>query len=205
MCRVLGYCAADAEGYWRGLTCRKEQPDPLVLDAIRDAVDRHAVFVFVKPGCGYCERAMELLSKFYPDAKARYRVGSTRPYRIGLARALGIAPGNISFPAEWIRGSYVGGADDLSRLHAAGLLEERLREPSRDGTMGSGLPKSKPNSAPAGWQPRTLADRRTLPSVNKQMVLLSDEKLCSGHSDHVRLPCRDFGYGTYMPRAGNWC
>ena len=33
---------------------------------------------------------MELL-EFYPDAKARYRVGSTRPYRIGLARALGIA------------------------------------------------------------------------------------------------------------------
>ena len=143
--KALGYCTSDAEGYLRELTCHREQPDPLVLDAIRDAVDHTTVFLFVKPGCGFCERASKLLSDNYPQAKALSRDGSTRPYRVGLAHALGIAPGNMSFPAIWIRGVYVGGADDLSNLHAAGMLEEKLRAPHLAmAPMGAGLVKTTP-------------------------------------------------------------
>jgi glutaredoxin len=143
--KTLGYCASDAEGYLRELTCRKERPDPLILDAIRDAIDGHAVFLFVKPGCGFCEKAKALLKDVYPQAKALSREGSTRPYRIGLAHALGVAPGNVSFPAVWIRGVFVGGADDLFKLHAARTLEEKLLAPHTPmAPMGAGLVKTRP-------------------------------------------------------------
>ena len=143
--RALGYCVSDAEGYLRELTCRREQPDPLILDAIRDAVDRHACFLFTKPGCRFCEHAEALLADSYPDVDACARVGSTRPYRIGLAHALGVAPGNMSFPAVWIRGVYIGGADELTKMHSAGTLQERLSAPHQPmAPMGAALIKTRP-------------------------------------------------------------
>ena len=143
--KTLAYCISDLEGYLRELTCRREHPDPLIIDAIRDAVDHTAVFLFIKPGCRFCEGALKLLSEHYPQAKSLSREGSTRPYRVGLAHALGVAPGNISYPAIWIRGVYVGGADDLFTLHSRGMLEEKLLAPHLVmAPMGAGLVKTNP-------------------------------------------------------------
>jgi len=94
------------------------------------------VVVFAKPGCGYCKRAKALLQEQHSSASnpafTEVVVDVVKSSAEGavLAKALVISLqlGDMTFPQILIRGRYIGGADDLSDLVAAGQLPRLLGE-----------------------------------------------------------------------------
>jgi len=137
------YCRDDLLSYIREFTCHQDRADPLVLDAIRTFVEKERVAIFVKPGCGFCVRTKALFSQHYPQVSVHSVIGSAHPYRIALARTLGVSA--VSFPAVFIQGKYIGGADAVSKLHNSNML---FAATNKDRTpmapIGTAMVKTKP-------------------------------------------------------------
>jgi len=92
------------------------------------------VVVFAKPGCGYCARAKALLqaqhssasNPTFTEAVVDVVKGTTEGAALAKALAISLQLGDMTFPQILIRGRYIGGADDLADLVAAGRMPALL-------------------------------------------------------------------------------
>lgn len=142
---ICTYLKNDLTTYLKEFTCSTTKTDPQILQAIKTTVETQCLVVFTKPGCGFCKRAKALLSEHYTNENIPLVEinGATKPYRVALAHVLGTSI--ISFPMVYINGNFVGGSDDVLRLHNQDQIHALIRGPRK--TMppfGQGILKTKP-------------------------------------------------------------
>jgi len=92
---------------------------------IENMIVAQDVVLFIKPGCGFCIRAKALL------ADQRKNVGFTLEEADGTSQAFRAAlafvtQAYLSFPVVFVRGSFIGGADDLRAAITAGKFTSML-------------------------------------------------------------------------------
>ena len=165
----------DLTGYLREfrtlLPCagpREQAPEvAAALAAIAAAVDGHDVAVFKKVGCGFCAHAATQLETLQTSADFTMTsvVATGAAERSALELTLGLP--TITFPSIFVKGVFVGGADDLQELVDEGSLPELLAATSTPLQAGS-VPVSEQQKrlqapqlcrAPGGgrwWQPMQL-------------------------------------------------
>lgn len=112
---------------------------------VRYAVDSYKVVVFEKPRCGFCKRAKRLLSNYDIVADdLKVIVGSGPPLRrAALRRALSLP--SLTFPIIFMNGRYLGGCEDIEKMHAAGKLQGHLdAEPTPFSIAQASSKRSRP-------------------------------------------------------------
>ena len=140
---LCAYLQHDLFSYLQEFKCSGKKPNQAVLDSICDAVETHPVVVFAKPGCGFCKRAKQVFADHYTDTPVHVVNGASPEYRVALSRVLGIS--TISFPMCYIQGSYIGGSDEVARLHSNDELTGKIQgERSPMAEFGKGMIKTRP-------------------------------------------------------------
>jgi len=141
--KCCSYIREDLHSYLKEFTCQQPKSDPATLATIKHHIENNTIILFVKPGCGFCERTKTLFKQHYPTTPFHTVIGSTKAMRIGLAHALGISA--VSFPTIWIQGVYVGGADATASLHSRNELTSMISNQRIEmAPFGTGLIKTKP-------------------------------------------------------------
>jgi monothiol glutaredoxin len=95
-----------------------------LIDEVRQAVATHAVVVVGMQGNPFCRKARRLLD----DAGIEHRYLEYGSYFTGWRRrnALKMWSGWPTFPLVFVKGTLVGGAEDLAALAASGELRRLL-------------------------------------------------------------------------------
>ncbi|WP_407157051.1 glutaredoxin 3 [Bradyrhizobium sp. STM 3557] len=81
-----------------------------------------AIEIYTRPGCGYCTAARSLLTR-KKAVFTEYDAGKDPSFRQQMYDRVG--PGS-TFPQIFIRGTHIGGCDDLYALDRAGKLDAML-------------------------------------------------------------------------------
>ena len=140
---LCSYLQNDLFSYLQEFKCSGKKPNQKVLDTICDAIETHTLVIFAKPGCGFCKRAKKLFADHYTDTPAHVINGVSPEFRVALSRVLGMS--TISFPMCYIQGSYIGGSDDVARLHSNDELTSKIQgERSPMAEFGKGMIKTRP-------------------------------------------------------------
>lgn len=84
------------------------------------------VFMYMKPTCGYCHRAMSLLQQ--KGVKFETVDISAHPER--RQEMIDRSNGRTTVPEIFINGRHIGGCDDLMALDRGGRLDAMLAEQS---------------------------------------------------------------------------
>jgi glutaredoxin-related protein len=81
-----------------------------------DAANMNDVFIVVKEGCGFCERAKKTISDYQrlQQVSVKFLVGTDVVSRRAIHRCF--RRPDITFPLVVVQGLYIGGADDLQSL-----------------------------------------------------------------------------------------
>ncbi|HEX8705359.1 MAG TPA: glutaredoxin 3 [Myxococcaceae bacterium] len=82
------------------------------------------VFMYMKPTCGYCQRAMSLLRQ--KGVKFDMVDISAHPER--RQEMIQRSNGRTTVPEIFINGRHIGGCDDLMALDSSGRLDPMLAE-----------------------------------------------------------------------------
>lgn len=88
-------------------------------------VDGHTIALFVKPGCGFCERAEALLKERCLDFGG---VNGVAPAVAAVLRKELMLP-LLTYPVVFVGGAYLGGADQLQEAADSGRLVELMQGP----------------------------------------------------------------------------
>ncbi len=127
---------------------------------ITHLIESYDVVVFGKVGCGYCERAKKALAiqqreSPFPfsitvlDAEGDVNRSSMSASALKTAIILKTAIFDLTFPQIVVKGTYVGGSDDLQSLIDAGLFKPLIANPERG-----------PSSKQLQWEPSLLQRSR---------------------------------------------
>ena len=122
-----------------------------VLDAptvvrLAQLINANAVCVFTRPGCGWCTKAKALVVEHAQDVPTTFVTASpdgNLKMHLALRAALG-REGPPTYPVVVVRGTFVGGCDDLERLVAANAFAGRLAAPH---VRYEGVPARLPHDA----------------------------------------------------------
>lgn len=118
----------DLKSYLNEYTCCIKRRDPQgtaeKIELITQLVNDNDVSVFAKDGCGFCTRAKDLLAAEKTRGGLSFSqmdvIGTAPDFRAALKAATGVPL--VSFPMIFIRGVFIGGGDQLSKL----VLDRRL-------------------------------------------------------------------------------
>jgi len=102
---------------------------------VQKAVDNHEVVIFKLQGCGYCERAQELLGN--AGITAFSMLGTEPEIKSVLQDEL--RQPLITFPVILVRGVYLGGFDQLQDAMESGRFDELRSGPQRHFPEGVGM------------------------------------------------------------------
>ena len=130
--RLLEYVADDVRSYLSEFRCGREDPAAIRAAgvALEDAVTKHDVVVLAKRGCGACARASKLIATAQAPGEPafsswRREIADDRVMVAAARRALAGA-WTGGFPIIFVRGTFVGGADELAAMRADGRLAPAL-------------------------------------------------------------------------------
>lgn len=126
--RFLSDVKSDIVSYLEEYKCTIFVDSADTLEAQNDlqiSIERNDVVVIEKEGCGFCERAKSLLREEY-DLNPKLIVGTPPAYRAALKKILGLPV--LTFPVVYIKGMYLGGEEEIQRLHRSGELSKLISD-----------------------------------------------------------------------------
>ena len=103
-------------------------------EAIVNCVKQHDVVVYAKTGCGFCERAKQLLyttqTEFQQEHSGRYAfsinvaMGTDSEVKSALGELIDL--NDVTFPQIMVKGVYIGGSDNLNKWMESGAFKQML-------------------------------------------------------------------------------
>lgn len=102
----------------------KPSPESQKVEAdVNRLSEDYDVVLYIKPGCGFCASAEALLTNEGISFKAID--GTDEASRLGLKQALRLPL--LSFPLIFVKGTYIGGSDQLHELKDSGRLDSYVK------------------------------------------------------------------------------
>jgi len=102
-------------------------------EEIQQIVKSKQVAIFSKTWCGYCSRAKRTIDSYGVSMEVKEL--DKLPDENEWQQALQEMTGQRTVPSVWIGGKFVGGSDELERLHRDGRLKLMLEEGSDAGKL----------------------------------------------------------------------
>ena len=103
---------------------RKQTRKRTKRNTIDSIIKKHPIVLFVKPGCPYCAKAIDIMEKEGVKPKI---VPLTGLSGILMQEKLLKKTQRRTVPNVFIRGKSIGGADETERLHLSGQLKDMLK------------------------------------------------------------------------------
>jgi glutaredoxin 3 len=98
-----------------------------VTQRIKQAVNDHAVVIFSKTYCSYCDRVKYLLQSLGAKDPLVVELDSD-PQGSAMQQQLFKMTGSFTVPSVWIGAEYIGGCDTTTELHARGGLLPKIAD-----------------------------------------------------------------------------
>jgi len=99
----------------------------MALSAIKAAIESGIVVVISKGYCPFCRRAKAILEGYGIDAsKIKIFEIENEPEMQAIQNHMGKITGGSTVPRIFIGGKFVGGCDEVTKLHSSGKLREML-------------------------------------------------------------------------------
>jgi len=109
--------------------------DPFNISEVKSKIGTSKIFVMSKLNCRACLQAKALLYSLVPKTGIRPSVlevdNFSRTNRLLITNYLLRKTGVNTFPQIWIKGNFIGGNDDVQRLHQEGRLIAVIRRSTR--------------------------------------------------------------------------
>ncbi|RWS12575.1 glutaredoxin-1 protein-like protein [Dinothrombium tinctorium] len=105
------------------------QMDESIKIFVDTTINKYKVAVFSKSYCPYCRRAKEIITG-YPLKPGVLEVVEIekRPDCSQIQAYLKSLTGASTVPRIFVNGAFVGGCDDLTKIHETGEFEQMLKE-----------------------------------------------------------------------------
>jgi len=122
---------------------RTSSTDPSIISEVKSRIGTSKIFIISKINCRACHEAKALLYRLVSKTGIRPSVlevdNFSRQNRLLIVNYLLRKTGVNTFPQIWIRGKFIGGNDDVQRLHQEGKLIALTRSTARKSSSFKGF------------------------------------------------------------------